>query len=124
MFTYGYKKIIDDIFPLKFFLFVRSSNILACQNNHLDIVQWLIEKNHGDIDDMDYMHNTPLHYAAAGGNEHIIHYLLDKKAKVVSNNDGNTPLHIVNFIILTLFCIIINMKFRQQNMAIGMLVLY
>ncbi|CAF3843674.1 unnamed protein product [Rotaria sordida] len=69
---------------------------IACQNNHLDIVQWLIEKQTTNIDDVDYMNNTPIHYAATNGNEHIINYLLEKNAKLISNNNGNTPLHLVS----------------------------
>ncbi len=41
------------------------------------------------------MNSTSLHYAAASGNENIINYLLDKQAKVISDNNGNTPLHVV-----------------------------
>ncbi|CAF2103009.1 unnamed protein product [Rotaria magnacalcarata] len=65
----------------------------ACQNNHINVVQWLIEKKDAKIDNTDYMQNTLLHYAAMGGNAYTINYLLDKRAKIVPNNDGNTPLH-------------------------------
>ncbi|CAF1313843.1 unnamed protein product [Rotaria sp. Silwood1] len=67
---------------------------IACQNNHLDIVQWLIEKHNFKINDVDYMNNTPTHYAATTGNELMINYLLEKNAKIISNNNGNTPLHL------------------------------
>ncbi|CAF4332135.1 unnamed protein product, partial [Adineta steineri] len=65
-----------------------------CQNSHLNIVQWLTEKQNANINEFDYMNSTPIHYAAANGNEHIINYLLDKQAKIIIDNNGNTPLHV------------------------------
>jgi len=56
----------------------------------------LIEKQNANINEFNYMNSTSLHYAAASGNENIINYLLDKQAKVISDNNGNTPLHVVN----------------------------
>ncbi|CAF4310400.1 unnamed protein product [Rotaria socialis] len=77
----------------------------ACQNNHLNVVQWLIETKDAKLDNTDYMQNTLLHYAAMGGSAYTINYLLDKRAKVVPNNDGNTPLHFAA-------------KYGQQNACI------
>jgi ankyrin repeat protein len=69
---------------------------LACQNSHFNIVQWLIEKQYANINDIDYRNLTPIHYAAASGNEDILNYLLEKNAKIISDNHGNTPLHVVS----------------------------
>jgi len=41
------------------------------------------------------MNNTPLHYAAASGNEAILTYLLAKNARIMISTSGNTPLHVV-----------------------------
>jgi ankyrin repeat protein len=41
------------------------------------------------------MNNTPLHYAAASGNEAILTYLLEKHARIIISTSGNTPLHVV-----------------------------
>lgn len=54
-----------------------------------------VEKQNAIIDDVDYMNNTPLHYAAASGNEHIITYLLEKNARIIISSTGDTPLHVV-----------------------------
>ncbi len=42
------------------------------------------------------MNNTPLHYAAATGNEPILTYLLGKNAQIIVSSTGNTPLHVVS----------------------------
>ncbi len=42
------------------------------------------------------MTNTPLHYAAANGNESILVYLLEKNARIITSSNGNTPLHVVS----------------------------
>jgi ankyrin repeat protein len=49
-----------------------------------------------NVDDVDYMNNTPLHYAAASGNEAILTYLLQKNARIATSSDGSTPLHVVS----------------------------
>jgi ankyrin repeat protein len=41
------------------------------------------------------MNNTPLHYAAASGNENILIYLLEKNARIITSTSGNSPLHVV-----------------------------
>jgi ankyrin repeat protein len=41
------------------------------------------------------MNNTPLHYAAASGNENILIYLLEKNARIITSSSGNSPLHVV-----------------------------
>jgi ankyrin repeat protein len=71
---------------------------LACQNSNFDIVQWLIEKQNANINDIDYINSTPIHYAAASGSQEIIYYLLQNNAKIISDNNGNTPLHVVSYI--------------------------
>jgi ankyrin repeat protein len=81
---------------IKFFIFCRRIYFLACLNSQFDIVQWLIEKQNANINDTDYMNSTPIHYAAASGNENILCYLLENNAKVISDNNGNTPLHVVS----------------------------
>jgi ankyrin repeat protein len=42
------------------------------------------------------MNNTPLHFAAASGNQDILTYLFDKNARIGISSDGNTPLHVVS----------------------------
>ncbi|CAF2053369.1 unnamed protein product [Rotaria magnacalcarata] len=66
----------------------------ACQSSHLHVVQWLVDTQNANIDDVDYMNNTPLHYAAAVGNEAILTYLLEKNAQIIASSNGNTPLHV------------------------------
>ncbi|EKX37419.1 hypothetical protein GUITHDRAFT_144979 [Guillardia theta CCMP2712] len=36
---------------------------------------------------------TALHFAAANGHEHVVRYLLGRRAELKKNNRGNTPLH-------------------------------
>ena len=48
------------------------------------------------MNDIDYSDNTPLHYAAADGNEDLITYLLERNARVTVASNGNTPLHVVS----------------------------
>jgi ankyrin repeat protein len=81
---------------LRFSFLVFPSFLLACQNSHFEIVQWLIEKQNANINDTDYQNCTPIHYASASGSEDIIYYLLEKNAKIISDNSGNTPLHTVS----------------------------
>ena len=54
-----------------------------------------VERQNVNVDDVDYNNNSSLHYAAATGNEHILIYLLDKNARILKSNNGNTPLHVV-----------------------------
>ncbi len=77
----------------------------ACQNSHFEIVQWLIKKQNANINDTDYQNSAPLHYAAAGGNEDIIYYLLENDAKITSDSYGNTPLHVVSVSFTFIQCI-------------------
>ena len=71
-------------------------NNLACQYSHLSIVEWLIEKEEMNVNDVDYENRTSIHYAAASGNADLIYYLLDKNGEILSDNHGNSPLHVVS----------------------------
>lgn len=73
---------------------------IASKYSHFNILQWLIEKQNANINDIDYNNSTPIHYAAQEGNQHIINYLIDQNSKIISNNYGNTPLHMVSNITL------------------------
>lgn len=66
----------------------------ACQTSHIHVIQWLIEKQNLNVNDVDYMNNSPLHYAAATGNSSIISYLLDRNAQMTISSTGNSPLHV------------------------------
>ena len=71
-------------------------SFIACHHGHLDIVRWLIDKQQMNIDQRDYMNFTPLHFAAASGKEHVVHYLLENNGQILSSTRGNTPLHVVS----------------------------
>lgn len=69
---------------------------LACQYSHLSIVQWLIEKQEMNVNDIDYENGTSIHHGAASGSADLIYYLLENNAKILSDNHGNSPLHVVS----------------------------
>lgn len=66
---------------------------LAIQNNHADVVRYLIE-NGADLTLQDQYAGTPLHNAAYMGNVEIAKLLIDAGADVnaVSNRDRGTPI--------------------------------
>jgi hypothetical protein len=68
------------------------------------------------------MNNTPLHYAAATGNEPILTYLLGKNAQIITSSAGNTPLHVVSRTLV--FSKKILFEFRQLKMVNKAHVLY
>lgn len=55
-----------------------------------------VVKQNADVNDVDYTNHTALHYAAAGGKETLLIYLLDNGARITQSNNGNTPLHVVS----------------------------
>ena len=66
----------------------------AAEFGHLDIVKYLIEECHCDLEAKDRYRNTPLHQAVRFGHLNIVKYLIedchcDPKEK---NNNGWTPL--------------------------------
>ncbi len=69
------------------------------------------------------MNNTPLHYAAASGNESILIYLLEKHARILTSSSGNSPLHVVRYNNNN-NCLLKKNKFRQLKMANKVHVVY
>lgn len=70
------------------------------------------------------MNHSSLHFAAASGNEMILIYLLDKHAKILTSNSGNTPLHVVRLNFLSDFNKILSGDNRPQKMVNKVLVLF
>ena len=58
---------------------------IACENGHLPIVQYLIEKG-AKIDVFDGFQQTPLHYASENNHNSIAQYLIKKGAKIEITN--------------------------------------
>ena len=58
--------------------------------------RWQVEVQKSNIDDVDYMNRSSLHYAAEIGDESILTYLLSRNARIVTSTTGNTPLHVVS----------------------------
>ena len=66
---------------------------IACFNNHLPIVEYLIKKG-AEIDIKDSNGKTPLHIACEKGYLPIVEYLLDKDSDIeAKDNEETTPLH-------------------------------
>jgi ankyrin repeat protein len=63
--------------------------------NIISLFFFKVERQNANVNDVDYSNNTPLHYAAASGNEAILTYLLEKNARIMISTSGNTPLHVV-----------------------------
>ncbi|RKH92207.1 ankyrin repeat domain-containing protein, partial [Corallococcus sp. AB038B] len=66
--------IVSTLVNIDIFFSVDYCYSLACQHSHLKIVQWLVEKLNANINDVDYHNSTPIHCAAANGNENLISY--------------------------------------------------
>ena len=67
-------------------------------HRQLSIVQYLIEKQHVDIDTKGLYGWTPLHYACRKGSIPIVQYLISKGANIESKDyQGHTPLYIASF---------------------------
>ena len=67
----------------------------AAMNNHLAMVEYILEEWLVPVNAEDESGNTALHIAAANGNFHIVQYLMRQPGiKInVQNNLGYTPLH-------------------------------
>ena len=64
---------------------------IACENNHLQIVQYLIEKG-ANIEIQDCGGKTSLHFASLYGNTEVVKYLVSKGAnKNAKTKNGKTP---------------------------------
>ena len=65
---------------------------IASINNHLKIVQYLIEKQNVDKNIKGFWGTTPLHYACEKGYLEIVKYLISKGANIeVKDKNGKTP---------------------------------
>lgn len=63
----------------------------ACDRGHLDVVEFLLEKNH-DVNCYDTDKLTPLHYAASCDNLEIVKMLIKHGADMSAEDiDGETP---------------------------------
>ena len=61
--------------------------------NHMEIIQLLIDEG-ADVDPLDKLSSTPLHYAARGGHTDIVRLLIQHGADVnYEDASGQTPLH-------------------------------
>ncbi|XP_037033394.1 serine/threonine-protein phosphatase 6 regulatory ankyrin repeat subunit B-like isoform X2 [Bradysia coprophila] len=71
-------------------------------NSHLHIAALLSEKvvdylikNGSDVNALNFAKESPLHFAAEGGNDKIVEMLINNAADVsISNNKGKTALHV------------------------------
>ncbi len=52
---------------------------VACENGHLEVVMYLVEKN-ANKDVTDFLDKTPLHHAAAYGRLEVVQYLVQQGA--------------------------------------------
>ena len=72
----------------------RTPAFFACENDHLDCLQFLIETKGCDVNAKDKFGMTCLHVAFEQGHVNIIEYLLSKGATVVSDMLGRTPVDV------------------------------
>ena len=68
---------------------------IACENGHLQLAHYLIEKTGAYPEESYYFCQTPLHIACENGHLPIVQYLIEKLGvdKEPRDYDGNTPLH-------------------------------
>ena len=69
-------------------------HIAACEG-HLQILEYLIEKQKADVNMKGFLEKTPLHYACEKGDLEVTKYLVSKKADLNAKDIYNeyTPLH-------------------------------
>ena len=74
--------------------FGRTVLIIAADNEHLDIIRYLVEQG-ADVEKVDDEGNTPLIYASDHGHLEAVQYLLEQGADrdKTASSDGFTPLH-------------------------------
>ena len=67
----------------------------AAMNNHLAMVEYILEEGLVPVNAEDDTGNTALHIAASNGNYHIVEYLVNEQNCDINvqNNLGYTPLH-------------------------------
>ena len=65
----------------------------ASFNGHIEVVKYLIEQCHANVEEKDNSGWTPLHYASVNGQIEVAKYLIEQcHANVeAKDNDGNTP---------------------------------
>lgn len=69
-------------------------SLWAAENNKLELVKSLVEKDYSLLQSTDSDGYTPLHRASYNHHHHIVRYLLTKGADVCARtNDGWQPLH-------------------------------
>jgi ankyrin repeat protein len=94
----GYIDILDLL--NKYGLIQKSSNsellLDAIQYGHVDVVDWIIQRNNTLLDTCILEGHTPLHFAALMGHVNIINRLVQYESKLLDtlDNDGNTPMHL------------------------------
>jgi hypothetical protein len=71
---------------------------VASEYGKVEIVKYLIEQCHANVEEKDNYGWTPLHIASARGKIKVVKYLIEQcHANVEENdNDGKTPLHIAS----------------------------
>ena len=71
---------------------------LACENGHLDVVQYLLTSHGANLAaDTDWLGRTPLHYACEQGRLDVVRCLLtchDANLEALTPFDGETALHL------------------------------
>ena len=73
--------------------FGHTSLCIAGENNHLDVVRYLVEQG-ADIEKADRDNQTPLIWASYYGHLEVVRYLLEQGAdRDKANNNGYTSLH-------------------------------
>ena len=66
----------------------------AAMNNHLAVVEYIVEEALVPVNAGDEHGNSALHIAASNGNYHIVEYLVESGSDInAQNNQGYTPLH-------------------------------
>ena len=88
----------------------------ACENGHLPIVQYLIEKQNIDINIKNKYERPPLHCACFHGHLPIVEYLISKGANVKAKDEFGD--YIIHYACLYEHLPIVQYLIEQQNVDI------
>jgi len=67
----------------------------TAQKGQMDVVRYLVEEKHADVNCQNIYGMTPLHFAAINGQLELVQFLFDHSADVnCKDEEGRTPVHL------------------------------